>query len=38
MGEPFDVPPDANDEDIESARRLLETRLHALEARARALL
>lgn len=38
MGEPFDVPHDADDAGIESARRLLETRLHALEARARALL
>lgn len=38
MGEPFDVPPDADDAAIESARRLLEDRLHALEVRARALL
>ena len=38
MGEPFDVPPDADEAGIESARRLLEDRLHALEVRARALL
>ncbi len=34
MGEPFDVPRDANAAGIESARRLLEERLRALEARA----
>jgi lysophospholipid acyltransferase (LPLAT)-like uncharacterized protein len=38
MGEPFDVAPDANEQAIESARVELETRLHRLEARARALL
>lgn len=36
MGEPFDVPPDADEHVIESARRDLESRLHALEPRARA--
>jgi lysophospholipid acyltransferase (LPLAT)-like uncharacterized protein len=35
VGEPFDVAPDADDMAIESARALLEARLHALEARAR---
>jgi len=34
MGEPFDVPADADAAGIESARQLLEGRLHALEPRA----
>ena len=34
IGQPFDVPSDANDDDVEAARRLLEDRLHELEARA----
>ena len=34
MGEPFDVPADADDAAIESARQLLEGRLRALEPRA----
>jgi lysophospholipid acyltransferase (LPLAT)-like uncharacterized protein len=34
MGEPFDVPADADDAGIESARQLLERRLRALEPRA----
>jgi lysophospholipid acyltransferase (LPLAT)-like uncharacterized protein len=34
MGEPFDVPADADDAGIESARQLLEGRLKALEPRA----
>jgi lysophospholipid acyltransferase (LPLAT)-like uncharacterized protein len=34
MGEPFDVPRDADAAGIESARRLLEERLRAVEARA----
>ena len=34
MGEPFDVPADADDACIESARQLLEGRLRALEPRA----
>jgi hypothetical protein len=34
VGEPFHVPADADDEGVESARRLLEERLHALERRA----
>jgi lysophospholipid acyltransferase (LPLAT)-like uncharacterized protein len=38
MGEPFDVPSDASEGDLEAARTLLESRLVALEARARALL
>ena len=38
MGEPFDVPPDADDDAIEAARGLLDRRLHELEDRARALL
>jgi len=38
MGEPFDVAPDADDAALERARLLLEDRLRALEARARALL
>jgi hypothetical protein len=38
MGEPFDVPADADDAGIESARVMLEARLKSLEGRARALL
>jgi lysophospholipid acyltransferase (LPLAT)-like uncharacterized protein len=38
MGEPFDVPGDADAAGIDEARRLLETRLAALESRARELL
>jgi len=38
MGEPFQVSRDANDEGIEQACRALDGRLHALEARARAML
>jgi hypothetical protein len=38
IGEPFDVPPDADEEAVEVARLLLERRLAALEQRARALL
>ena len=38
MGEPFTVPSDADDAAIEEARRDLEQRLHALEARARAMI
>ncbi|MCC7418153.1 MAG: lysophospholipid acyltransferase family protein [Acidobacteria bacterium] len=38
MGPPFDVPADADDEGIESARRSLEDRLRALETRAARLL
>jgi lysophospholipid acyltransferase (LPLAT)-like uncharacterized protein len=38
IGEPFDVPPDADDAAIEAARQELERRLQALEQRARALL
>jgi lysophospholipid acyltransferase (LPLAT)-like uncharacterized protein len=38
MGEPFTVREDANDDDIERARKLLETRLFALETRAREML
>ena len=38
MGEPLDVPRDADDDGIESARGLLEARLRALEERARILL
>jgi lysophospholipid acyltransferase (LPLAT)-like uncharacterized protein len=34
MGEPIDVPANAGDEGLESARRELELRLHTLEARA----
>ena len=34
MGEPFDVPPDADETALESARVMLETRLGALERRA----
>jgi lysophospholipid acyltransferase (LPLAT)-like uncharacterized protein len=37
MGEPFGVAADADDAQIEEARKLLETRLRALEDRARAL-
>jgi hypothetical protein len=38
MGEPFEVPRDADDGAMERARRLLEDKLKALEARSRALL
>jgi lysophospholipid acyltransferase (LPLAT)-like uncharacterized protein len=38
MGEPFDVPRDADAAGIESARRFLEERLRALEARAAAMI
>jgi hypothetical protein len=38
MGEPLDVPRDADDAGIESARGVLEARLRALEERARVLL
>jgi lysophospholipid acyltransferase (LPLAT)-like uncharacterized protein len=38
MGEPFDVPPDADDAGIEAARVTLEGRLKSLEDRARSLL
>jgi hypothetical protein len=38
MGEPMDVPADADEEGIEDARRALESRLAALEARAGAML
>lgn len=38
IGEPFYVPRDADDEEIESARQLLDERLKALEPRAQALL
>ena len=38
MGEPFDVPRDADAAAIESARRLLEERLRALEGRAAAMI
>jgi lysophospholipid acyltransferase (LPLAT)-like uncharacterized protein len=38
VGEPFEVARDADEHGIESARRDLEPRLHALEPRARALL
>jgi lysophospholipid acyltransferase (LPLAT)-like uncharacterized protein len=38
VGEPFDVPGGGDDEAIESARTLLEARLHALETRAREIL
>jgi lysophospholipid acyltransferase (LPLAT)-like uncharacterized protein len=34
VGEPLDVPADASDEGVESARRELESRLHQLETRA----
>ena len=35
MGEPFDVPADADEAALETARLTLEQRLLALEARAR---
>jgi lysophospholipid acyltransferase (LPLAT)-like uncharacterized protein len=35
VGEPMEVPADAGDEGLEAARRELEARLQALEARAR---
>jgi lysophospholipid acyltransferase (LPLAT)-like uncharacterized protein len=38
VGEPFDVPRDADERAIEDARRTLEQRLHVLECRARAML
>ncbi len=38
VGEPFDVPSDADERAIEDARRMLEQRLHVLECRARAML
>src|SRR5438128_10109525 len=38
VGEPFDVPPEADDSAIEAARRTLEMRLHVLESRATALI
>jgi hypothetical protein len=38
MGEPFDVPRDADDAAIEAARRMLEERLGELESRALALI
>ena len=38
VGEPFDVPRDADDAAIEAARRMLEVRLCALESRAKELL
>jgi lysophospholipid acyltransferase (LPLAT)-like uncharacterized protein len=38
VGEPFDVPDGGDVETIESARQLLEARLHALEGRAREML
>jgi len=38
MGEPFDVPRDADDAGIEAARKFLEQRLSALEQRALSLL
>ena len=38
MGEPMEVPADADEAGIESARRVLEDRLHALETRAAAML
>jgi lysophospholipid acyltransferase (LPLAT)-like uncharacterized protein len=38
VGEPFTVPADADDAILEEARRSLEQRLHALEARARAMI
>ena len=38
VGEPFHVPEDASDEEVEAARQQLEQRLQQLEARARALL
>lgn len=38
IGEPIDVPPDADEAAIEQSRLALETRLRSLEARARAML
>jgi lysophospholipid acyltransferase (LPLAT)-like uncharacterized protein len=38
VGEPFEVPPDADDSRIEAARSELDERLHALEGRALAIL
>ena len=38
IGEPLDVPRDADERAIEDARRMLEQRLHVLEVRARAML
>ena len=38
VGQPFDVAPNADEATIESARALLEARLHALETRAREML
>jgi lysophospholipid acyltransferase (LPLAT)-like uncharacterized protein len=38
MGEPFGVPPDAGDDEIEAAQRKLQQQLDFLEQRARALL
>ena len=38
IGEPLEVARDADDSGVETARRMLEERLHALEARARAML
>jgi lysophospholipid acyltransferase (LPLAT)-like uncharacterized protein len=38
MGEPFDVPPDADETGLEAARAMLEARLGALEQRALALI
>ena len=38
MGEPFSVPPDADEAALEEARQDLERRLHALEVKATALL
>jgi lysophospholipid acyltransferase (LPLAT)-like uncharacterized protein len=38
MGEPFDVPADADDAALEAARLTLEERLHTLEARAIAMI
>jgi hypothetical protein len=37
IGEPFEVSPDADEAGLEAARRTLEDRLAALEARALAL-
>jgi lysophospholipid acyltransferase (LPLAT)-like uncharacterized protein len=38
IGEPLEVAAVADDSGVETARRMLEERLHALEARARAML
>ena len=38
VGEPFDVPADADESGVESARRSLDERLRMLETRARAML